>query len=268
MEARRRGIPVVKRAQALAWLMEGKRGIAICGTHGKTTTTSMVSRVLLDAGRDPTFLVGGELNDLGSNARHGAGEFLVCEADESDGSLLLSASRNSGHHQPGTGSPQPLPPRERRGGRVPAVHRRTPPHGRLVYCGRGSTAGPVGGGRPLPDLQLRVGAVADYQAREVSLHHGGSRFEVWREGHRLAAVEPRGAGAAQRPQRAGLLRQCLRKWECRRRRIAGTCGVSGARCGASSERGAPGVNVVDDYAHHPTELKVTLRAARRVSGRG
>ena len=65
------------------------RGIAVCGTHGKTTTTSMISRVLVDGGYDPTFLVGGELNDLGSNARHGEGEFVVCEADESDGSLLL-----------------------------------------------------------------------------------------------------------------------------------------------------------------------------------
>jgi len=79
---------VVKRAQALAWLMEGRRGIAVCGTHGKTTTTSMISRVLVDGGLDPSFLVGGELNDLGSNARHGEGEYLVCEADESDGSLL------------------------------------------------------------------------------------------------------------------------------------------------------------------------------------
>ena len=88
-EARRRGILVVKRAQALAWLMESGRGIAVCGTHGKTTTTSMITRALVDAGYDPTFLVGGELNDLGSNARHGEGEFVVCEADESDGSLLL-----------------------------------------------------------------------------------------------------------------------------------------------------------------------------------
>ncbi len=88
-EARRRGVLVVKRAQALAWLMEAKRGVAVCGTHGKTTTTSMISRVLMGADMDPTFLVGGELNDLGSNARYGQGDLVVCEADESDGSLLL-----------------------------------------------------------------------------------------------------------------------------------------------------------------------------------
>ena len=69
MEARRRGMLVVKRAQALAWLMESGRGIAVCGTHGKTTTTSMITRVLVDAGYDPTFLVGGELNDLGYGFR-------------------------------------------------------------------------------------------------------------------------------------------------------------------------------------------------------
>ncbi len=72
-EARRRGIPVVKRAQALAWLMRSGRGIAVCGTHGKTTTTSMIGQAMVDAGLDPTLLVGGELNDLGSNARHGDG---------------------------------------------------------------------------------------------------------------------------------------------------------------------------------------------------
>ena len=133
-EARLRGLPVVKRAQALAWLMEGRRGIAVCGTHGKTTTTSMISRALVDAGRDPTFLVGGELNDLGSNARHGAGEFLVCEADESDGSLLLPAPRGGRGHQPGTRSPQPLPARGRRRRGVPRTFvGDLPSHGRFVY---------------------------------------------------------------------------------------------------------------------------------------
>ena len=89
-EARRRGAPVWARAQALAALTAGKRSIAVAGTHGKTTTTSMVAVVLERAGLDPSFLVGGDLNESGSGARSGAGELFVFEADESDGSFLLA----------------------------------------------------------------------------------------------------------------------------------------------------------------------------------
>src|SRR5437867_724077 len=86
--ARQRGIPVIPRAEMLAELMRVKSGIAIAGTHGKTTTTSMVGAVLAEAGFDPTIVVGGRVTALGANARLGQGEFLVAEADESDGSFL------------------------------------------------------------------------------------------------------------------------------------------------------------------------------------
>jgi UDP-N-acetylmuramate--alanine ligase len=86
--ARQRGVPVIPRAEMLAELMRLKYGIAIAGTHGKTTTTSMVAAVLGAAGLDPTVVVGGRVHGLGTNARLGQGEFLVAEADESDGSFL------------------------------------------------------------------------------------------------------------------------------------------------------------------------------------
>ena len=88
-EARRRGLPVWARAQALAAMARDKRAIAVAGTHGKTTTTSMIALVLERAGADPTYLVGGEPNETGSGARSGDGDLLVAEADESDGSFLL-----------------------------------------------------------------------------------------------------------------------------------------------------------------------------------
>jgi UDP-N-acetylmuramate--alanine ligase len=88
-ESRRRGVPVWARAQALAALTAGRRAIAVAGTHGKTTTTSMLAVVLERAGLDPSFLVGGDLNESGSGARSGAGDLFVFEADESDGSFLL-----------------------------------------------------------------------------------------------------------------------------------------------------------------------------------
>ena len=88
LEARALGIPVIPRAEMLAELMRVKYGVAIAGSHGKTTTTSLVATVLRAAGLDPTVVVGGKINALGSNARLGAGDLLVAEADESDGSFL------------------------------------------------------------------------------------------------------------------------------------------------------------------------------------
>jgi UDP-N-acetylmuramate--alanine ligase len=88
-EARRRGIPVVTRAQVLAALTEGHRTVAVAGTHGKTTTTSMITVMLAGVGTDPTFVVGGDLNEIGSGAGVGSGDIFVAEADESDGSFLL-----------------------------------------------------------------------------------------------------------------------------------------------------------------------------------
>ena len=86
--ARHNGVPVIPRAEMLAELMRLKYGIAIAGSHGKTTTTSLVSTVLSAAGLDPTVVIGGKLNAINSNARAGTGELLVAEADESDGSFL------------------------------------------------------------------------------------------------------------------------------------------------------------------------------------
>jgi UDP-N-acetylmuramate--alanine ligase len=86
--ARELRIPVVPRAEMLAELMRFRRGIAVAGTHGKTTTTSLTASLLGEAGLDPTFVIGGLLNAWGSHARLGNGEYLVAEADESDGSFL------------------------------------------------------------------------------------------------------------------------------------------------------------------------------------
>lgn len=89
LAGRMRNIPIVPRAQMLAELMRLKQGVAIAGTHGKTTTTSLVASILAEGGMDPTFVIGGRLNAAGANARLGTGDFLVAEADESDASFLL-----------------------------------------------------------------------------------------------------------------------------------------------------------------------------------
>ena len=99
VEAHRQKIPVIPRAEMLAELMRLKYGIAIAGAHGKTTTTSMTASVLAAAGLDPTFVVGGRVNHLGSTARLGRGEYMVVEADESDRTFLLARpGRRRRHH--------------------------------------------------------------------------------------------------------------------------------------------------------------------------
>ena len=261
-EARRRGILVVKRAQALAWLMQSGRGVAVCGTHGKTTTTSMISRALVDAGLDPTFLVGGELNDLGSNARHGEGDLVVCEADESDGSLLLLRPEVAvitnvelDHHS----HYLHVEDVERVFAEFVAY---LPPEGLLVYCAEDARATALAQRAACRTRSYGFAPTADYQAREVAVQHPGSRFEIWSEEHRLASA------ALVVPGRHNVLN-------------ALACFATLTELGMSPERITPalgsftgavrrfqwkgeraGVDVVDDYAHHPTELMATLRAAR------
>ncbi len=87
--ARELGLEVIPRAAMLNMIMAEGKGIAVAGTHGKTTTTSMITMIMREAGLDPTYVIGGELNDVGSNAHAGSGEFVIAEADESDGSFLL-----------------------------------------------------------------------------------------------------------------------------------------------------------------------------------
>jgi UDP-N-acetylmuramate--alanine ligase len=261
-EARRRGILVVKRAQALAWLMQSGRGIAVCGTHGKTTTTSMISRALVDEGFDPTFLVGGELNDMGSNARQGEGEFVVCEADESDGSLLLLepevavvTNLEFDHHS------HYLHVED-----IEQVFRtflsRLPAHGLLVYCAEDARLTALARGVHCRTCSYGFVGSADYQAREVVPKQPGSSFTVWHGEERLAAI------GLQVPGRHNVLNALacfatLTELGMRAQQITpALAAFSGAvrRFQLKGER--DGVTVVDDYAHHPTELRATLRAAR------
>ena len=99
MEARRRGIPVIPRAEVLAELMRLKYGVAVAGSHGKTTTTSMVATILETAKLDPTVIIGGRVKSMGSGGKLGQGEFLVAESDESDRSFLLLEAHHCNHYE-------------------------------------------------------------------------------------------------------------------------------------------------------------------------
>jgi UDP-N-acetylmuramate--alanine ligase len=261
-EARRRGIMVVKRAQSLAWLMQSGRGVAVCGTHGKTTTTSMISRALVDGGLDPTFLVGGELNDMGSNARHGEGELVVCEADESDGSLLLlrpevvvMTNVELDHHS------HYLHVED-----VERVFRQflagLPSTGLLVHCGEDARASALAREAECRTRSYGLGPSFDYQAREVAIEPPGSTFEIWSGDTRLASA------TLVVPGRHNVLNALacfatLTELGLRPEQITPALGsFTGAVRRFQWKGKRDGVDVVDDYAHHPTELRATLLAAR------
>ncbi|MGB9879282.1 MAG: UDP-N-acetylmuramate--L-alanine ligase, partial [Anaerolineae bacterium] len=263
VEARRRGIPVVRRGQVLAWLVEQGRGIAVLGAHGKTTTTSMITRVLVDAGLKPSFLVGGELNDLGSNADHGDGEYVVCEADESDGSFLflrpevaVVTNLELDHHS----HYLHIEDLEQA---FACFLAGLPEDGLLVYCQEDPRLRRVACKASCRAVSYGFSEAADYCAREVVLEHLGSKFEVWKGAEKLTAVSLAIPGL-HNVQNALACFAALVELGISPERIASTLSnFTGAVRRFQWKGTKDGVTVIDDYAHHPTELLATLRTARK-----
>ena len=271
VEARRRAVPVILRPAVLAKLMAGHQTLLVTGTHGKTTTTSMLIVALQHSGFDPSFAVGGDLGEAGTNAHHGSGDAFVAEADESDGSLLeytpdvAVVTNIEADHLDFFGTPAAYT----------AVFdqfvERLAPGGALVVCADDPGATALGdrsaamgvrvlryGSAPAPDLagalvsweQQGTGAIAHIQLageshqRAMRLAVPGRHMALNALAALLAAVE---AGA---PVEAVL--DALAGFEGVRRRfeLVGT---------------ANGVRVFDDYAHHPTEVRAALTALREVA---
>lgn len=273
VEARRRGIPVVLRPTVLAKLMDGRTTLMVTGTHGKTTTTSMLIVALQHCGRDPSFAVGGDLGEAGTNAHHGSGDCFVAEADESDGSLLeytpnVAVITNiETDHLDFYGSEDAYV------AVFDAFVERLAPGGALVVCTDDPGAAALArrsselGIRVLrygsaPDQQLAgtllsweqqgTGAVAhirlgDEPVRAMRLSVPGRHMALNALGALLAAIE---VGAPTDEVLDGLA-----GFEGVRRRfeLVGTVGS---------------VRVFDDYAHHPTEISATLAAVRTVVEQG
>ena len=264
--ARLNGIPVVTRAQMLGHLMRDRYGIAVAGTHGKTTTTSMLSLVLEKSGCDPSIVVGGEVFDIGGNGKLGKGPHLVVEADESDGSLLALPARiavitniEADHldHYPDLNA-------------VRAVFldfmRQVPPDGAVVTC-----ADDQGLAKLATQLACRH---ADYglqnglwQAKDLQFFPFGSQSTIWRGkekigrlclqvpgSHNVANALAVLAVADELDLSIGDAISILKEFRGVARRFE--------RIGERD-----GVLVIDDYAHHPTEIRATLAAARHLQKR-
>lgn len=262
VEAIGNNIPVIARAELLAELMRVKYGVAIAGSHGKTTTTSLIATVLRAAGFDPTVAVGGKMAALGSNAKLGAGDLMVAEADESDGSFLLLAptiavvTNIDPEHLDYWGS------HERIKDAFVQFCSRVPFYGLAVLCLDHPHVQSI-----LPAVRRRYTTYgfspqADYRARHVETAGLQMHFQVYKHGDLLAPFSVRMPGmhnvlntlatiavADELEVPIDVMQQSLASFDgvARRFTIIGN---------------PRNVTLVDDYGHHPAEIKATLEAAR------
>jgi len=268
IEARARRIPVVPRAEMLAELMRFKRGIAIAGTHGKTTTTSLVASVLSEAGLDPTFVIGGKLLSAGANARLGGSEWLVAEADESDGSFLrlnplvaVITNIDADHL-------------ENYGGDFERVKQafneflhRLPFYGLAVLCIDDPEVAALAEHTPRHLLRYGFAHSADVRASEVRQQGAVMHFTLHLPGEPPAAIVLNLPG---RHNVQNALAAAAIGWqlgigaEAIARAFLAFEGV-GRRFNLKGELALPGGGsalLVDDYGHHPVELAAVFAAAR------
>jgi UDP-N-acetylmuramate--alanine ligase len=257
-EAQRQAIPIVSRAHVLAALMRSKRSVAVAGTHGKTTTTSMISVMCSRLGLAPTFVIGGDLNEIGSGAGHGTGDVFVAEADESDGSFLLyepavavitNIEEDHFDYYPGRAEVEAA---------FAAFAGRA---GSVVACWDDPGVRRALAGTPVKLLRYGWDPAADLVLRDEDLHWNGSTATVQFEGtsvrlrlpvpgrHNLLNAAAALGVAEELGLPVGEAAEALRSFSGVRRRFE--CrGVAG------------GATFIDDYAHHPSEVAATLAAAR------
>jgi UDP-N-acetylmuramate--alanine ligase len=268
-EALARRIPVIQRAEMLGELMRFRYSIAVAGTHGKTTTTSLVASVLAEGGTDPTFVIGGRLKSAASNARLGAGEYLVAEADESDASFthlqpMLAIVTNVDADHLGThgGDFEKL-----KASFVDFLHN-LPFYGLAVICNDDANARSLIPRISRPYLTYGFDEAADVRAVDVERLPGQSRFKVLR---------PRGAPplavTLNLPGRHNVLNALAAITTATeleiddaaiQRALAGFQGIERRLQWLGDLETAVGkVTLVDDYGHHPTEIAATVEAARQ-----
>lgn len=276
VEAQRRGIPVILRPAVLASLMDGYTTVMVTGTHGKTTTTSMVIVALQRSGFDPSFAVGGDLGEAGTNAHHGSGECFVAEADESDGSLLeytpdvAVVTNIEADHLDFFGSVEAY------SAVFDEFVARLRPGGALVVCvdDEGSAAlaerAAANGVRVLR-YGSGDGSTGDLAGTLVTWDQQGtgsvSTVQLAGESH------PRGMRLAVPGRHMALnaLAALLAAVEAGADAVTvldGLAAFEGVRRRFESVGTSAGVRVFDDYAHHPTEVRATLEALRAVAGHG
>jgi len=262
LEARRRHIPVIPRAEMLAELMRMKYGVAVAGSHGKTTTTSMVAAVLSAAGLDPTIVIGGRVHMFGTNAKMGQGDILVAEADESDGSFLMLSpviavvtnidKEHMDFHQT----------MERLNESFLDFVNKIPFYGLAVLCIDDANVHGL-----LPKVRKRfttygLSAQAEFAARDLTMSPAGVEFTVLHHGEELGVLKLRSPGKHSATNALAAVAVAY-ELEIPFARIAEALGTFTGIHRRFEVKGEPkGILVIDDYGHHPAEIRATIGAIR------
>jgi UDP-N-acetylmuramate--alanine ligase len=256
-------IPVIPRAEMLAELMRLKYSIAVAGAHGKTTTTWMIASVLDHGGLDPTVVIGGKLDSLGSNARLGQGEFIVAEADESDGSFLKLSptigvvTNIDVEHLDFYGSLA----------KIKQVFldfvNKVPFYGMTVLCMDNEGIQEL-----IPKIEKRfvtygMTSQADYQAKDVSFEGLKSRYSVTCRGKPLGMIDLNLPGVHNVYNSMASLAIGVELGIPFEKILRALKDIEGVQRRLQVRGTARGVTVVDDYGHHPTEIVLTLQAVRQ-----
>jgi UDP-N-acetylmuramate--alanine ligase len=257
--ARELGVEMIARGRALAELLAGTRAVVVAGTHGKTTTTSMIVSILHRAGLDPTYLVGGGLNEVGTNARSGRDDLAVAESDESDGSFLLLAPHigvvtniEADHLDYWKSIGAIRVAFEQWITRVDARGAVVLPAAETVVAARAR----AGGARV-----VTFGDGGDVHAHSVKLRMDGSSFIL--EGvHGRTAIELRVAGGHNVTNALAAASAAAENGVAWPDIAAGLAAYRGVERRLQVRGSARGVTVIDDYAHHPTEVSAVLAALR------
>lgn len=272
VEAENLNIPILHRAQMLARLMNARKGIAVAGAHGKTTTSSMIALVMETCGQDPTYIIGGEIVNVGTNAKAGKGDYVVAEADESDGSFLqyhptiaVVTNIEADHLENYDGDFNNLKQayvqflgQVRQGGQA-------------VVC-----ADDVIVRELLPQVDSSNGGQlitygidrdADYKAEQIELGDRKVRFTVSKHGQQLGVIELPVPGQHNVYNALATVVVCLNAG-CEFDEIAAAIAqFQGAKRRFQVLGEAGGILVIDDYAHHPTEIQATISAAKATGKR-
>ena len=269
--ARARGLVVLLRAQALAIIMSQKRAIAIAGTHGKTTTTSMATVALQRCGADPSFAIGAAVTNSGTNAHHGSGDIFVAEADESDGSFLAYQPFGAVitnielDHVDNFHSLAEMD--ELFAQFIDSIQS----GGFLVACIDDSGVNRALSKIKRTDLSVITygeSSSADLKIDRISLTQTGSISRVTWKGRVLGELNLKVPGRHNVANAAATLATALHLGFPIDQLFAGLQSFTGARRRFEIKGEVNGVTVVDDYGHHPTEIRVTLEAARNFAGNG
>lgn len=260
------GIPEITRAVALALLMSESISIAVAGTHGKTTTSSMATVAMQSAGADPSFAIGGILKSSGSNAHRGSGKYFVAEADESDGSFVayhphaaIITNVEWDHVDHFESEAQVFD--------VFADFVQTI-SGFLVFCADDEGARKVASSAKVKTIGYGKSESAALRVDQIQLGAGGSTARVLWNGAKIGTLELSVPGEHNVLNAAAVLAVGLELGLPATALLDGLVKFHGAGRRFELKGSIGGVRVIDDYGHHPTEIKVTLAAARRYAGGG